>query len=161
MGRLVPLPVAPNARVPVRVQNQVTGGQPQVPFGTAQPAGAGAGQRVTQPRIVLQAGPPLSQEKTQSRQINDLQQKSFRSTQQAKANPMANGNMIERVGFAGGTPLALNHGLSGAWRGVLLMNFSNGTTWGVVPAGTNPQQDLTQVVITCTTSCLCDVWVYG
>lgn len=150
------------ARTPVRIQSGN--------FGTDNPSSSTpsyANRSAPQP-AVLQRGPSQGREQftadslgdsaSVARALNAIQSSVDTAVGPSKNNPFADGNLVERVSFTGGTNI-IKHGLGAAARGFVIMNSdTSAITYKVAQ---NPATlDEQTISIFASTPFTGDVWVY-
>lgn len=145
MTRTINAPVALGAPLPGRIQN--------APFGSTNVA---AGARAVPRPIIAQPGPAFALAQTDDRQVNELQQNARRAGAQARANPMANGRLLEGIVLVNGTT-TISHGLGRPIRGMIMCAMSAEALWAF-SKGLTPAQNF---VISANSGTTVDIWVYA
>jgi hypothetical protein len=141
---LRPLP----SRVPTRIV--------QGPYGSTNPATL-TGRSLTMPSVPS-TGPALAKEHFDDPALNRVQDKIQRAMLQIKQLPFADGQLLQGVRFLASVGKNLTHGLGSPWVGYLPLNVV-GTPANFV-ATPNDKTDLYLIVITASSTCVADIWVY-
>jgi hypothetical protein len=114
MARTVPQPIVTRAgRLPARIQYSQ--------FGSSNSNIGGQVGRVVNRPIITQPGPVTALTQSEHREINELQQNARLANQISRANPFANGNLLQNVILVPG-PNVLSHGLGQPFQGAFLLN---------------------------------------
>ena len=145
-------------RIPIRQQN--------APFGSYNPAAAGG--RAPRVQSIRQSGPALALEQfdkmpnldaNTARALNQLQQNVLKALGPSKGLPFANGSLLEGVSLKALTINAISHGLGVPFRNAWLVGPSVQVTHSIQHQ--TPALDAAQVIVTVSSDCTADLWVYA
>lgn len=136
-------------KLPVRIQGTAYGSQ-------SVPTSSSSGQ--ASPSI-RQLGPSQPREQFADRQLNAIQRSVEQATSIAKANPMAQGNLLEKVTLASGDNIVV-HGLGTAFRSAIVHGSdTNGCTFAV-HRNSDSRLDAVQMIVNASAGCTVSIWVY-
>lgn len=136
-------------RIPVRIQGGV--------YGTQNPASPSNANR---PAVTIrQTGPVQPREQFDDRQLNAIQRSVEQATAVAKANPMANGNLIENLPLKSGDNVVA-HGLGASFRSAIVHGCDTSGVSFAVKRNSDARLDARQLVISASAPCVVFVWVY-
>ena len=142
-----------SGRIPTRIQSQGIG-----TYNANAP-----GRLATTLPAVKSTGPAQALEHFGDRALNQIQSNVQRATASSKANPMADGNLIQGISWVNGAAQPISHGLGAAYAGYFLVNVSavvGGTPLVAITADSPASLVNARIMLTPYGTFTSDLWVY-